>query len=663
MALIHGVEGGRAFAAMARVVDGGTSPESEPDFSEFETLSGDSPQPCSGRSRCICQEFYDPKFLDRLQQNAHVSFRWRTFWKELLYHTFFPLTLPLICLWEGGHRGIINRQFWGGHPTVTMSQWFMAAAFFSLNGLSWLYVSPDIFIVDFLWIVRCLILATKYGFTSDEDMDIMRKEVLPWEAHKDRTLMLAWTNPIPLRVLKRQLLLAAVRKNALRCNASLRLVPGASDKTVHGIMQQLTEAPKNNLQKELKISPSWDSLDRAIGFDETTQLCATCLKETGSNKSFETRWLEICMSDMFNNPELIVPTEALRAENEVASNSVDDHEDEKACPALDLPALLLAAYILQRANELLPKKQFLHQLFINPWRLYYFSVLVGIVHAIIPFATRALVGQPSTFGGTQWYNYFVSGSSFVINITSMSASVNFMLVGLADFRRRYFVARLLNTLLKDGCSGDDSDISRKIRDTKRSMKRNSPYHLGLAINFTDPRSVLGWWAVRSLVQDFGLVFYMRVKYYATYFALYCGLLMGYLVVKLFASDAISASYILAVVVFDLLVFVGLLCLVVSPGGNTNKLNVEHGATLHRIKMSVCTRLNRDGDDLKFEERRSMELAVEVLQSVSQAIYWDNQVNQVTFLGFTAGAEILGVLIGAGGTAVGIAAQQLTATIS
>ncbi|BFI25420.1 hypothetical protein MARPO_0001s0433 [Marchantia polymorpha] len=660
--MTHGVEG-RAFAVMARVIDGGTSPESERAFSDFETESGDSPHPCSGRSRCICREFNDPKFLDRLHEHAHVSFRWRTFWKELLYHTFFPLTLPLVYLWEGGQRGIKNRQFLGGSLILTLSQWFLAAAFFSLNGLSWLYVSPDIFIADFLWIVRCLILATKYGFTSDHEMEIMRKEVIPLEAQKDRTLMLGWTNVIPLRVLKRQLLLAAVRKNALRCNASLRLIPGASDKTVHEIMQQLTEAPKINDHKELKIAPSWDSLDRAIGFDETTHLCATCLKETGSNKSFETRWLEICMRDMLNNPELIVPTEALLAEKEVASESVDDREHEKACPALDLPALLLAAYILQRASELLPKKQFLHQLFVNPWRLYYLSVLFGIIHAIIPFATRALVGQPSTFGGTQWYNFVVSASSFAINVSSMSWSVNFMLGGLADFRRRYFVARLLNTLLKDGFSSDESVVSRKLRDTKRSIKRNSPYHLGLAINFSDPRSVIGWWAVRTLVQDFGLVFYMRVKYYATYFALYCGLLMGYLVVKLFASNAISTSYILAVVVFDLLVFIGLLCLVVSPGGGTNNLNVEHGATLYRIKMSISTRLNRGGDDLKFEERRSMELAMEVLQSITQAVYWDNLVNQITFLGFTAGAEILGVLIGAGGTAVGIAAQQLTATIS
>jgi hypothetical protein len=53
-------------------------------------------------------------------------------------------------------------------------------------------------------------------------------------------LFIAWLNPIPLRVLKRQLLLAAIRKNMVNCTAALRVVPGASRHTVQEIMHQLT---------------------------------------------------------------------------------------------------------------------------------------------------------------------------------------------------------------------------------------------------------------------------------------------------------------------------------------------------------------------------------------------------------------------------------------
>ncbi|KAL3684749.1 hypothetical protein R1sor_002771 [Riccia sorocarpa] len=656
---------------MAEVFDGGTSPASASwqYGSEYgnESAAGETPVRESGckPTKCLCQNYYQQEFMQRLRDYADVKFQWRTFWKELVYHLIFPFSLPLIYAWEGGSYGIINRQFWGSLP-LPVSQWFFSLAFFCLNGLAPLYFSPDIVFVDALWIVRCLILAVKYGFTSDGEMHIMRTEVLPREAHAERTLVLAWTHPIPLRVLKRQLILAALRKNLFRLNGALRLVPGASDKTIHEIMLQLTDHPKEEAEISLKGRHSWDSLDRAIGFDERSQLCARCLKVGGRNKCFETRWLELCMSDVHKDPELIIPSEEFFQGTEETRPQQNGHSPQHKglCPALDLPALLLAAYILQRAGDLLPRKKFLHQLFSSPWKLFGTSQLIGFIHAIIPFATRALVGTPSTFGGSRWFHYVVSASSFLVSFTSMGASVLFMLGGLADFRRRYFVARLLNTLLKDGCVGDEIEMRngyRRLWDVKKSTK--SPYHLGLAINFTDPRSILGWWSVRCLVQDFGLVFYMRVKYYASFFAMYCGFLMAYLVVKLFASNAKRSSYLLALVVFDLLVFTCLLGLVVSPGGDTNKMNVEHGATISRIKMAISTNLERHEKNLDCEDRTRLEIAVELMDSISGAIYWDNSVNQITFLGFKAGAEVLGVLIGAGSTAVGIAAQQLTATIS
>jgi hypothetical protein len=45
---------------------------------------------------------------------------------------------------------------------------------------------------------------------------------------------------MPLRILKRQLLLAAARNNMLKCTESLRVVPGASRNTVQEIMHQLS---------------------------------------------------------------------------------------------------------------------------------------------------------------------------------------------------------------------------------------------------------------------------------------------------------------------------------------------------------------------------------------------------------------------------------------
>lgn len=46
-----------------------------------------------------------------------------TFYKELIYHAFFPLSLPLIYWFEGGTNGIINRQYWGS--PFAIAQWVL----------------------------------------------------------------------------------------------------------------------------------------------------------------------------------------------------------------------------------------------------------------------------------------------------------------------------------------------------------------------------------------------------------------------------------------------------------------------------------------------------------------------------------------------------------
>lgn len=102
-----------------------------------------------------------------------------------------------------------------------------------------------------------------------------------------------------------------------------------------------------------------------------------------------------------------------------------------------------------------------------------------------------------------------------------AASVSFMIAGVADFRRRYFAARLLNTLLKDGCVGPESLCDRAIKPAesdeclrevvKQEARRKSEYHTGVAVDYGLASSIVGWWAMRVLVLDFGLVFSRRVK--------------------------------------------------------------------------------------------------------------------------------------------------------
>jgi hypothetical protein len=97
-----------------------------------------------------------------------------------------------------------------------------------------------------------------------------------------------------------------------------------------------------------------------------------------------------------------------------------------------------------------------------------------------------------------------------------SMCVSFMLAGVADFRRRYFAARILNNLLKDGCwwnfklPAEDSEEQTYVQ-RKLLEEEDSEYHLGVTIDFGKASSIVGWWVMRVLVLDFGLVFSKRVK--------------------------------------------------------------------------------------------------------------------------------------------------------
>lgn len=99
-------------------------------------------------------------------------------------------------------------------------------------------------------------------------------------------------------------------------------------------------------------------------------------------------------------------------------------------------------------------------------------------------------------------------------------SVSFMLAGVADYRRRYFSARLLNTLLKDGTFGstfssgidnEETNVDHALEQYRLRLRKKSDYHLGVAVNYSQAASIVGWFKMRLLVQDFGLVFSRRVK--------------------------------------------------------------------------------------------------------------------------------------------------------
>jgi hypothetical protein len=121
---------------------------------------------------------------------------------------------------DGGWYSLINRGFLpGDHIGIAIAQAALACCFYLFNGVSLVYVVQehqldflyDIALVDILWIIRNAVVATKYAFTSKVEMEKMRTQCVDSSDQYYHTLLGGWADPIPRKVLKQELFLAAVR--------------------------------------------------------------------------------------------------------------------------------------------------------------------------------------------------------------------------------------------------------------------------------------------------------------------------------------------------------------------------------------------------------------------------------------------------------------------
>jgi hypothetical protein len=76
-------------------------------------------------------------------------------------------------------------------------------------------------------------------------------------------------------------------------------------------------------------------------------------------------------------------------------------------------------------------------------------------------------------------------------------------------------------------------------------------------------------------------------------------------------------------------------------------------------MELFTKLRGPVENLTAIEQEQSLFTLEVINTISEALDWDKTITQVTMLGFHAGSEVIGVLLGVAGAAIGIIAQQLT----
>ncbi|KAH9545399.1 hypothetical protein CY35_12G045900 [Sphagnum magellanicum] len=568
-----------------------------------------------------------PPPLAELEARAAVKFNSFTFAKELVYHIFYPVSVPLMWWLDGGWLSLVNRGFFSlTNPRLAFGQALLALCFYTFNGVSLVYAIKenklvflyDIILVDLLWVIRNAVVATKYAFASTVDINNMRTAVMDPSVLLHMTLLGGWKDPIPRKVLKEELLLAATRCRMLLPAFSFHLDTTVNSlDAIHDIVSDL-QLKKDNPNK--------------VG-----AICKNCTLDIVREAN---RWLEAGKEECL---------------------------DAVICPG-KLPVHLYAAHIIRQSSSLRRLRRVGHTMMSQHLRLC--SNVIAVIIAVLPIALHLLFGGHK-LPGPFWTVWAIAPSSVLLMYFSMWSNIAFMMVGILDFRRRHYVASKLDELLRTGVYNGSVHIRvpsfkylqqksfeflRRLQTmswsssrsgstpSSRSSSSNSLTGIGIWIDFDNPDSLQAWWICRVLLHDFGLHFHLRIKYYTTYFACYCGLLILVLFLRLLSGIKEGDIYILVTVIVILDVFLTLLALMAWPGGDINNVRQQHGATLVSRKLKLQLKTQKEKLDLTAEQLKRRKIAIETTTCISEAVNYDNAQNKVSVCGFEAGEQLLGVIV-------------------
>ncbi|KAL3688622.1 hypothetical protein R1sor_014931 [Riccia sorocarpa] len=581
--------------------------------------------------------------MAELEARATVKFDKLTFLKEELYHNFFPLSIPFMYFLDGKKWALINRGFIGrDHFGLACLQWFLAANFYLLNVVSFAYIPRakkldflyDVVLIDFLWFMRNMVVSTKYAFLSKIEREQMKTMFVPNDVHVFRTLLNAWKDPIPNCVVKHELLFAAVRTKQLFLRSYCFKLDSSyeSSRSISDLVHDL------RLLKESKRRPQeacWDKL--------------------------ADRWLQ-------------------EAAEELTAETMLQAEEGSVGSVQHLPVRLYAAHVIRQASSLRRLKRIGHGLLSQ--HLTACSILLGVAHPVILIVGRYVIGGHEMPGPT-WTVYCIIIPGFFLSAFSMFSNVGFMMVGVLDFRRRHFIAQSLDELLRSSVYKGSHNVramptrSMRIRDFFSSDRspRNDPESTrssrsssfssgklsgdGIGIDFQAPDSLLAWWACRQLMQNFGLGFYKRIKYYTTYFASYCGVLLFFVVLKMLTGIKRTDIYLIVTVIFSITVFLSLLALMVWPGGDTNTMLQQHGVTLmtRKIKLHTKTVMGCTIMVAK-EDLKKTRMLVRTITSIAEALKWDNFKSKLSVCGFEARDQLVSVIVAVVAASMSIGVGQI-----
>ena len=178
------------------------------------------------------------------------TFVFPRFWKELLVHMFFPLSIPYILIVDGW-RGMTNRTFVDVPGLVLFGQWGESISVFVCLGLMALHwhefvsfgATIDILSLVIMHIFRSTLVAVKHGWRKPSLVAAFEKTTLPRSVLSTDEIISGWITLSGTQI-KQELRFAAVRQD-LNIHSGLSAI----------LYGQTLSTAFNSLSTALSLSP------------------------------------------------------------------------------------------------------------------------------------------------------------------------------------------------------------------------------------------------------------------------------------------------------------------------------------------------------------------------------------------------------------------------
>ena len=510
-----------------------------------------------------------------------INFKYTQFLEFLFYHfVFFFLLGPFsfIILFPTAGKVLTKNMGFFGLNVMFVNQSIQWALLFS-SAVLWIstdhgYISAvEVYMIASAVFLRICTISSKYGSMHSIRIKVLKSRYLTYEELTQDYMLIKWRDQTD-DVIEQELLAAAKRHDIETSLFFFNFIAKVSDELRMTLMQTrkgVAEVTKQLIATEFLKSGTMRSQDNLIG--------ATSLKHGKSEVSIEepSRIMtqnKSGVTQVFDEPSKMVS----QVKSSIIPNleKMDGPKEGKRKKTTFLTATLtnvksfdmLSGMNLAREVVFESKKKGIP-------RILHVAIVIGFIRALIPMINRVYNRHSPV--GTSTVQVYMAISYLLCNTYFFAANLAFVLVGLSDLMKKYYLMSQLSNLLS----------VRKLEEYETVKKYPT-------LNIFDPFTLRTWISLRKIFMDFGRKYFLRINLNISIFLIFYAIILIVLLLQYFEIMTIISDTLLAVVfLFEAAVMFGLMIRSVIIGAQVNDHFRVHQSILQKNKGVVADLLQLD----------------------------------------------------------------------